>query len=130
MNLHTSNGLCNLLLKTLIMALDDVLDDFDWEKKEEEEEIEEEFDDEFELILSPDEEAVCIMKFAFSWQAELARLILRKAEIPSFATNTLTNNMMAVGWAQVQLYVRAEEAEEALRVLEENLNEEGEFPEE
>lgn len=130
MNLHTSNGLCNLLLKTLIMALDDVLDDFDWEKKEEEEEIEEEFDDEFELILSPDEEAVCIMKFAFSWQAELARLILRKAEIPSFATNTLTNNMMAVEWAQVQLYVRAEEAEEALRVLEENLNEEGEFPEE
>ncbi len=130
MNLHTSNGLCNLLLKTLIMALDDVLDDFEWKKKEEEEEIEEEFDDEFELILSPDEEAVCIMKFAFSWQAELARLILRKAEIPSFATNTLTNNMMAVEWAQVQLYVRAEEAEEALRVLEENLNEEGEFPEE
>ena len=130
MNLHTSNGLCNLLLKTLIMALDDVLDDFEWKKKEEEEEIEEEFDDEFELVLSPDEEAVCIMKFAFSWQAELARLILRKAEIPSFATNTLTNNMMAVEWAQVQLYVRAEEAEEALRVLEENLNEEGEFPEE
>ena len=113
------------------MPLDDVLDDFDWEKREEEEEeIEEEFDEEFELVLSPDEEAVCIMKFAFSWQAELARLILRKAEIPSFATNTLTNNMMAVEWAQVQLYVRAEEAEEALRVLEENLNEDGEFPEE
>jgi Putative prokaryotic signal transducing protein len=130
MNLHTSNGLCNLPLKTLIMALDDVLDDFDWKKREEEEEEEEDEFDEFELILSPDEEAVCIMKFAFSWQAELARLILRKAEIPSFATNTLTNNMMAVEWAQVQLYVRAEEAEEALRVLEENLNEEGEFPEE
>ena len=130
MSVHTSNGLCNLLLKTLIMALDDVLDDFDWKKREEEEEEEEDEFDEFELILSPDEEAVCIMKFAFSWQAELARLILRKAEIPSFATNTLTNNMMAVEWAQVQLYVRAEEAEEALRVLEENLNEEGEFPEE
>ena len=108
------------------MPHDDVLDHFDWEKEDENYEWEE---DEYDLVIPPDAETVCIMRFPFSWQAELAKLILRKSQIPSFVTNSLTSNMMHLEWTRVDLYVRAEEAAEALRILEENRKEKGEFPE-
>lgn len=110
------------------MPLDEVLDHFDWEKEEHEEDYEWE-EDEYELVIPPDAETVCIMRFPFSWQAELAKLILRKAQIPSFVTNSLTSNMMHLEWTQVDLYVRAEDAPDALKILEENRKEKGEFPE-
>lgn len=109
------------------MPLDDVLDHFEWEKKEPEDAYE--WEEEYELVIPPDAETVCIMRFPFSWQAELAKLILRKNQIPSFVTNSLTSNMMHLEWTRVDLYVRAEEAAEALTILEQNRNEKGEFPE-
>ncbi|MDX2067845.1 MAG: DUF2007 domain-containing protein [Haliscomenobacter sp.] len=113
------------------MPLDDVLDDFEWENHKEdlEDDFEEELEEEYDLVIPPDADVVCIMRFPFSWQAELVKLILRKNNIASFITNDLTNNMMQLEWAQVNLFVIAEEAARALEVLEENRKTKGEFPE-
>lgn len=101
------------------MPLDDVLDHFDWEKKQK---AEQELDAWLEKAFTPEVETVCIRRFPFSWQAELAKVILREHQIPSFVTNSLTSNMMHLEWSQVDLYVRAEDALQASQVLEENEN--------
>lgn len=101
------------------MPTDDILDHFDWE---EEAAADQKLDELLEQAFTPDVETVRIQRYMFSWQAELAKLILRNQQIPSFVTNTLTSNILQLEWAQVDLYVRAEDAEQALAILETNNN--------
>ena len=101
------------------MPTDDVLDHFDWE---EEAAADRKLDELLEQAFTPDVETVRIQRYAFSWQAELAKAILRNQQIPSFVTNSLTSNILHLEWTQVDLYVRAEDAEQALAILESNNN--------
>lgn len=101
------------------MPTDDILDHFDWE---EEAEADRKLDELLEQAFEPDVETVRIQRYAFSWQAELAKAILRNQQIPSFVTNSLTSNILHLEWTQVDLYVRAEDAELALAILETNNN--------
>ena len=101
------------------MPTDDILDHFDWE---EEAAADQKLDELLEQAFTPDVETVRIQRYAFSWQAELAKVILRNQQIPSFITNSLTSNILQLEWAKVDLYVRAEDAEQALAILETNNN--------
>ena len=101
------------------MPTDDILDHFDWE---EDTAADRKLDELLEQAFTPDIETVRIQRYAFSWQAELAKAILRNQQIPSFVTNSLTSNILHLEWAQVDLYVRAEDAEQALAILETNNN--------
>lgn len=101
------------------MPTDDILDHFDWE---EEAEADRKLDELLEQAFDPDVETVRIQRYAVSWQAELAKAILRNQQIPSFVTNSLTSNILHLEWTQVDLYVRAEDAELALAILETNNN--------
>lgn len=103
------------------MPTDDILDHFDWE---EEAAADRKLDELLEQAFTPDVETVRIQRYAFSWQAELAKAILRNQQIPSFVTNSLTSNILHLEWAQVDLYVRTEDAEQALAILETNNNQE------
>lgn len=105
------------------MPLDDVLDHFDWEKEADDDQKLEEL---LEKAFTPDVETVRIKRFDFSWKGELAKIILRKNHIPSFLTNSLTTNMLNLEWAQTDLYVRAQDAEQAVAILDKNLDEEEE----
>jgi len=98
------------------MPTDDILDHFDWEKNQPIQE-DSEWGEEFDYSLDPDAEIVRIKRYPFNWQAELAVIVLRKYRIPYYLANSLTSNMFQFEWAQVDLYVHKENAEEALALL-------------
>ena len=103
------------------MPTDDILNHFDWE---EEAAADRKLDELLEQAFTPDVETVRIQRYAFSWQAELAKVVLRNHQIPCFVTNSLTSNILHLEWTQVDLYVRAEDVEQALAILETNNNQE------
>ena len=104
------------------MPSDEILDDLEWEDmpKEEHEVFEEEAGEDYDELegFDPDVEILCIRRFTFNLNAQLAALILRNHKIPYFVNNSLTNNMLQLQSFQVELFVRKEDAERAWHLLE------------
>ncbi|AEE51081.1 hypothetical protein [Haliscomenobacter hydrossis] len=100
------------------MPSDEILDDLQWENQPEEDEnesLEEDYDE--QEGFDTDTEVVCIKRFTFSWNAQVAALILRNHHIPHFLNNVLINDMMQLQSSQVELIVRKEDAGQVLDLL-------------